>query len=103
MCITPSPTPPCFAFLTWPKTSLTTTWWVCETCSSRSRRPPRGEKILPNICKCSHVQESFQTRFLHGLGEEIDNRAGLLHLTATSPHIGNRGSHYRGTQDERFT
>src|SRR6267154_750341 len=64
MCITPSPTQPCFAFLMLPKTSLTTTWWVCETCSSRSRRPRRGEKILFSICKCSHMQQSFQIRVL---------------------------------------
>lgn len=37
------------------------------------------------------------------LEEVLDNHAGLLHLSAAGPDIGNRGSGYYGTPGERFT
>src|SRR5437879_11980799 len=103
MCITPSPTPLCSVFLTWPKISLTTTWWACETCFSRWRRCSREKKFCPpsaNVRICNSVSRLLGSSL--GLGEEIDSRAGLLQLTATSPDVRNWGSHYYRTPDERL-
>src|SRR5712664_764050 len=104
MCITPSPTRLCSAFLMWPKTSLTTTWWACETCFSRWRQSSREKKFCPssaNVRICSSVSRLLGSPL--GLGQEIDNYAGLLHLSAVSTDVRNRGSHHYGTPDERFT
>src|SRR5260370_29190936 len=98
MCITPSPTQHCFAFLTWPKTSLTTTWWVYETCFSRSRQPRREKKFCP---ASANVRISNSVSRLLGsslsLGQEIDSHAGLLHPSATSSPVRNLENQYHRT------
>src|SRR5207253_3123723 len=58
MCITPSPTRLCSVFLTWPKISLTNTWWACVTCFSRWRQCSREETCCPpsaNVRICNSV------------------------------------------------
>src|SRR6266852_9074866 len=103
-CITPCPTRLCSGFSTWPKTSLTTTWWACETCFSRWRRSSRAKKFCPpsaNVRICNSVSRLPGSSLV--LDEEIDNHAGLLHLSAVSPDVRNRRGHHHGTPDERFT
>src|SRR6266852_9801289 len=104
MCITPSPTLLCSGFLTWLKISLTTIWWAYETCFSRWRPPSRAKKICPpsaNVRICSSVSRLLDSSL--ALDAMIDNHAGLLHLSAVGPDLGNRGSHHHGTPDERLT
>src|SRR6266851_2134098 len=104
MCITPPPTRLCSVFLTWLKISLTTTWWAYETCFSRWRQSSRAKKICPpsaNVRICISVSRLLSSSL--GLGEEIDNYAGVLHLSAVNPDVRNRGSRHHGTPDERFT
>src|SRR5690242_10029919 len=58
MCTTPSPTQHCSGFSTWPRTSLTTTWWVYETCFSRWKWPRSEKKNCPasaNVRICASV------------------------------------------------
>src|SRR6266852_7589209 len=100
MCITPSPTRLCSGFLTWPKTSLTTTWWACETCFSKWRRSSREKKICPpsaNVRICNSVSRLLGLSV--GLDDEIDNHAGLLQLSAVCPDVRNRGSHHHVTPE----
>src|SRR5260370_26179004 len=101
MFITPSRTQHYSGFLTWREKFSTTTYWALETCCSRWKRFLRDKKICPpsaNIRRCKFVCGLLSS--LLSLSEETDNHAGLLHLSASSPSIGNHGNQHHGTPEE---